>query len=142
MLIHCRTTTNSYFLYILDRFDFKAGFSYKKDRSRSNLRKLFYNNIELSYFNRFNITEIARMHMRRRKEMADHYLLKCELYDEEIDALRRSVGVQGMRSSVLLGDGQMIKETVEYMNKTGRFKPDQRWLRKATYGRNHCMGKM
>ncbi len=30
MLIHCRTMTNSYFFYLLDRFDFKAEFSYKK----------------------------------------------------------------------------------------------------------------
>ena len=40
--------------------------------------------------------------MRRRKGNIDIYLLNCELYDEERDTLRRSVGVQGMRSSVLV----------------------------------------
>ena len=60
------------------------------------------------------------------KEMVDHYLLNCEFYDEERDALRRGVGVQGMRSSVLLGDNQIIKKTVEYIEKTGRFKLDRR----------------
>ena len=58
--------------------------------------------------------------------MVDHYLLNCELYDEERDALRRRVGVQGMRSSVLLGDNQIIKKTVEYVEKMGRFKLDRR----------------
>ena len=32
MLIHCRTNDEFYFFYLLDRFDFKAEFSYKKDR--------------------------------------------------------------------------------------------------------------
>jgi len=30
--------------------------------------------------------------------------LNCELYDEERDKLRRNVGAQGMRTSLLLGD--------------------------------------
>ena len=37
------------------------------------------------------------------KEIVDHYLLNCELYDEERDALRRSVGAQKMRTNILLG---------------------------------------
>jgi len=56
----------------------------------------------------------------------DHYLLNCELYDEERDKLRRKVGVQGMRSSMLLGDTQLINKTVDYIENTGRFKLDQR----------------
>jgi hypothetical protein len=38
----------------------------------------------------------------------DHFLLNCELYDEERDRLRRRVGVQGMRVSTLLGDPEVI----------------------------------
>jgi hypothetical protein len=34
--------------------------------------------------------------------MIAHYLLNCELYDEERDALRRKVGVGGMRTGNLL----------------------------------------
>jgi hypothetical protein len=36
--------------------------------------------------------------------------------------LRKKVGAHGMTTSVLLGDNQVIKETVEYIEKTGRFK--------------------
>ena len=55
----------------------------------------------------------------------DHFLLNCELYDEERDKLRRKVGVQGMRTSVLLGDSTIIKDTIEYIENTGRFKLEQ-----------------
>ena len=55
----------------------------------------------------------------------DHYLLKCELYEEERDELRRRVGAQGMRTSVLLGDSTIIKETVKYIERTERFKLEQ-----------------
>jgi hypothetical protein len=48
------------------------------------------------------------------------------LYDEERDKLRRRVGVQGMRSSVLLGDNKIIKNAVEYIETTGRFKLEGR----------------
>ena len=56
------------------------------------------------------------------KEMVEHYLLNCELYDEERDALRRRVGAQGMRLSILLGDSQIIQDTMDYIEKMGRFK--------------------
>ena len=59
------------------------------------------------------------------KETVDHYLLNCELYDEERDALRRKVGIQRMKISTLLGDNKIIKETIEYIEKTGRFKLDR-----------------
>jgi hypothetical protein len=64
--------------------------------------------------------------MRRGKKTVDHYLLNCELYDEEGDELRRGVRIERIRSSVLLGDTQIIKKTVEYIEKTGRFKLEQR----------------
>jgi hypothetical protein len=44
----------------------------------------------------------------------------------------KEVGAHGMRSSVLFGDNQIIKETVEYIEKTGRFRLDQRKLMEAT----------
>jgi hypothetical protein len=43
-------------------------------------------------------------------------------YDEERDKLRRKVGVQGMRTSVLLGDSTIIKNTIEYIENKGRLK--------------------
>ena len=45
----------------------------------------------------------------------EHFLLNCGLYDEERDRLRRKVETQRMRVSVLLGDTEAIKETIEYI---------------------------
>ena len=59
------------------------------------------------------------------KETVDHYLLNCELYDEERHVLRKKVGAQGMKTSLLLGDNKIIQDTVEYIEKTGRFKLEQ-----------------
>ena len=56
------------------------------------------------------------------RETIEHYLLNCELYDEERDALRRNVGIQAMTISTLLGDDKIVRKTVEYIEKTGRFK--------------------
>ena len=78
------------------------------------------------YLYRFNKIETPECECGAGKETVDHFLLNCELYDEERDELRRRVGVQGMRSSVLLGDNKIIKNTVEYIEKTGRFKLEGR----------------
>ena len=78
------------------------------------------------YLHRFNVIETPQCECGAERETVEHYLLNCELYDEERDALRRRVGAQGMRIATLLGDSQIIKETVEYIEKTGRFKLDQR----------------
>jgi hypothetical protein len=59
-----------------------------------------------------------------RKGNSNPFLINCELYDEERDELRRKVGVQGMRKSIQLGDKNIIK-TMEYIEKTGRFKLEQ-----------------
>ena len=44
------------------------------------------------YLYRFNIIEASEYECGAEKETVEHYLLNCELYDEERDALRRSVG--------------------------------------------------
>lgn len=54
--------------------------------------------------------------------MMNHYLLNCDLYDEEWDRLRRKVKIQEMRVSTLLGDTEIIREMIEYIESTGRFK--------------------
>ena len=78
------------------------------------------------YLHRFNIIETAECECGAERETVEHYLLNCELYEEERDALRRRVGAQGMRLGILLGDSQIIKDTVEYIEKTGRFKLERR----------------
>jgi ribonuclease HI len=77
------------------------------------------------YLYRFNKIDTPECECGAGKETVDHFLLNCELYDEERDELRRRVGVQGMRTSILLGDNKIINNTVEYIEKTGRFKPDR-----------------
>jgi hypothetical protein len=77
------------------------------------------------YLHRFDIIETAECECGAGKETIDHFLLNCELYDEERDALRRKVGVGGMRTSYLLGNKKIIKNTMEYIEKTGRFKLKQ-----------------
>ena len=78
------------------------------------------------YLHRFNIIETPECECGAEKETVDHYLLNCKLYNEERDELRRKVGIEGMRLSVLLGDNKIIKKTVEYIEKTGQFKFNQR----------------
>ena len=78
------------------------------------------------YLYRFNIIETPECECGAEKETVDHFLLNCELYDEERDELRRRVRAQGMGISVLLGDNELIRDTVEYIEKTGRFKPERR----------------
>jgi ribonuclease HI len=77
------------------------------------------------YLHRFNIIETAECECGAEKETIDHFLLNCELYDEERDELRRKVGGEEMRTSLLLGNKKIIKNTMEYIEKTGRFKLEQ-----------------
>ena len=77
------------------------------------------------YLYRFNKIETPECECGAEKETVDHFLLRCQLYDEERDMLRRKVGAEGMITSVLLGDKPIINETVEYIEKTGRFRCDQ-----------------
>ena len=56
------------------------------------------------------------------KETVEHYLLMCGKYDRERYILRRKAGIEGMRMGKLLGDPELIKHTIEFMEDTGRFK--------------------
>jgi len=78
------------------------------------------------YLHRINKINTAKCECGAEKETVEHFLLNCELYDEERDELRRKVGAQGMKLYTLLGDNQVIRNTVEYIEKTGRFMPEQR----------------
>jgi hypothetical protein len=77
------------------------------------------------YLHRFDIIETAECECGAEKETIDHFLLNCELYNKERDALRRKVGVGGMRTGYLLGNKKIIKNTMEYIEKTRRFKLEQ-----------------
>jgi hypothetical protein len=43
-----------------------------------------------------------------------------------MDKLRREVGAHGMRACTLLGDKNIIRPTLEYIEETGRFKLEYR----------------
>jgi hypothetical protein len=50
-----------------------------------------------------------------------HFLLLCKKYEEARKELRKKVGGRNMRMENLLGDPKLIKDTLEYVEKTGRF---------------------
>ena len=70
------------------------------------------------YLHRLNIIETPECECGAEMETIEHYLLNCGLYDEERHELRKRVGIQGMRPSILLGSDKVIKETVEFIEKT------------------------
>ena len=74
------------------------------------------------YLHWFKIIEISECECSGGKETVDHFLLNCEIYDEEWDRLRRKVGAQGMRISTLLENTEIIQEKMEYIERMGRFK--------------------
>ena len=65
------------------------------------------------YLHPFDIIETPMCKCGAEKETVDHYLLNCELYDEERDALGRKVAIQGMNTAMLLRNPKIIKETME-----------------------------
>ena len=71
------------------------------------------------YLHRFNVIETSDCECGAGKETVDQFLLNCGLYDEERDRMRKKVGAQGMRVSSLLGDTEIIKETIEYIEEHG-----------------------
>ena len=74
------------------------------------------------YLHRFNTIDDPTCECGEGHETVLHYLLKCELFEEQRDRLRRKVGAEGMRIEKLLGDKQMIHDTVEFIKATKRFK--------------------
>jgi hypothetical protein len=78
------------------------------------------------YLHQFNIIETPECECGGEKETVEHYLLNCELYDEKKHTLRRKVEAQGMRPSILLEDSQTIQDIMNYIEKTDRFKLEQR----------------
>ena len=49
------------------------------------------------------------------------YLLKCALYEEERERMRKEVGIEGMRVSKLLGDLKLIQHTIQFIIDIKRF---------------------
>ena len=74
-----------------------------------------------SYLHHRNIIEDATCDCGNGIENVKHFLLQCKHYEEPRRELRRKVGARNMRMESLLGDPELVKETLEFVEKTGRF---------------------
>ena len=74
-----------------------------------------------SYLNQRNIIEDPTCDCGRGIENVKHFLLLCKKYEGPRKELRKKVGGRNMRMENLLGDPKLVKDTLEYVEKTGRF---------------------
>src|SRR5216110_191148 len=72
------------------------------------------------YLHRFGKKNTSCCQCEYEKEMMEHYLLECRKFREQRKKLRKEIGTANMRVIRLLGDTNLIKHTVEYINATGR----------------------
>ena len=57
-------------------------------------------------------------------ETVKHFLLLCRKYEEPRNELQKKVGGRNMRVENLLGDPKIVKDTLEFVEKTRRFNFD------------------
>src|SRR6266496_2105488 len=69
------------------------------------------------YLNHIHKIDNPTCECRGSEETVQHYLLRCELFDEQRNRLRKEVGVEGMRVEKLLGDPKLIKNTIKYIER-------------------------
>ena len=74
-----------------------------------------------NYLNRYKIIEDPACDCGRGIETVKHFLLICKNHEEARKELRKKVGARNMRMEKLLGDPQLVKDTLEYVGKTERF---------------------
>jgi hypothetical protein len=73
------------------------------------------------YLHRQNSVDDPYCECRDEFETISHYLLRCELFERERDALRWKVGAHGMRVETLLGDPKIVHHTLQFIEETKRF---------------------
>jgi len=74
------------------------------------------------YLERFNIIDNATCPgCGNKQETVHHFLMVCPKYERWRDRMRKQVGIGGMKTEKLLGDSRRIKDTVEFIESTGRF---------------------
>ena len=74
------------------------------------------------YLHRFKIIDDPNCECGHGIETAEHFLLHCRTYGKERKELREKIGWRKMRMPDLLGNPKIIKDTLEYVEKTGRLK--------------------
>src|SRR5271167_620882 len=104
---------------------FKTGVQLYSDLPRkqvTNLVRLRTSHCRLnSYLNRRNIIENPSCDCGRGIETVKPFLLLCKNYEEPRNELKKKVGARNMRTEILLGDPKLVKDTLEFVEKTGRF---------------------
>ena len=73
------------------------------------------------YLNRHNMIEDPKCECGRGIENVKHFLLLCKKFEKQRRELKKKVGARNMRMESLLGDPKIVKETLEFVEKTGRF---------------------
>ena len=76
------------------------------------------------YLSQRNIVEDPSCECGHGIETVKHFLLQCKKYEEQRNELRKKVGQRNMRMGTLLGDPKLVKDTLEFVEKTGKFKFD------------------
>lgn len=71
------------------------------------------------YLHQFNIVNSPECECQDGHGTVEHYLLKCEIYEEEREALRKKVRAQGSRVEKLL-DAKIIAHTLKFIEHTQR----------------------
>ena len=74
-----------------------------------------------SYLHRHKIIEDPKCDCGLGIETVKHFLLSCKKYEEPRNELWKKVGWRNMRTGNLLGDPKLVGDTLEFVEKTGRF---------------------
>jgi len=74
------------------------------------------------YLYHFNIIKIFKCNCDAEKEMINHYLLKCELYNEKKKKLKKKIKMQRMTKKILFNNYEIIRNMIKYIEKTEQFK--------------------
>ena len=73
------------------------------------------------YLHRFNITDDPHCACGHGIETVKHFLLDCRTHKNARKELREIVGWRNMRVQTLLSDPKVVRDTMEFVAKTGRF---------------------
>ena len=91
-------------------------------KQSANLIKLRIDHYRLNkYLNQCNIIEDSTCDYEHEIENVKHFLLQCKNHKESRKKLRKKMRERNMRMENLLDDSKLVKDMLEYVEKTGRF---------------------
>jgi hypothetical protein len=74
------------------------------------------------YLHRFNIIDDSHCECGHGIETVKHFLLDCPMHENARKELRENVRWRNMRAQTLLSDPKVVKNTMEFVEKTERLK--------------------